>query len=84
MYSFHCNQFDTLSFNESICSVYNVDFSVGRHHVAVCFLFVPPSLCSLLLPSFRSMKCFSSSVLLCQVVGCTFTDTACVLHSGLT
>ena len=68
----------------SIGSVYNVDISVCRHHVAVCFLFVPPSLCSLLLPSFRSLKCFSSSVLLCQVVRCIFADTACVLHSSLT
>ena len=69
-----------LSLNEDICSVDNFDVSVCRDRVAVCFLFVPPVPCSFLLPAFRRMRCFSSSVLLCQVGGCTFADTACVLH----
>ena len=30
------------------------------------------------------MRCFSSSLLLCRVVGCTFAHTACVLHWSLT
>ena len=68
------------SFNEDICSVDNFDVSVCRYRVAVCFLFVPPVPCSFLLPAFRRMRCFSSSVLLCQVGGCTFADTGCVLH----
>ncbi|KAI4560100.1 hypothetical protein MJT46_012338 [Ovis ammon polii x Ovis aries] len=37
-----------------------------RYRVAVCFLFVPPVPCSFLLPAFRRMRRFSSSVLLCQ------------------
>ena len=69
-----------LSFNEDVCSVYSFDVSVCRYRVAVCFLFVPPVPCSFLLAAFRRMRCFSSSVLLCQVGGCTFADTACVLH----
>ena len=60
-----------LSFNEDICSVDNFDVSVCRYSVAAC---------SFLLAAFRRMRCFSSSVLLCQVGGCTFADTACVLH----
>ncbi|KAI4535460.1 hypothetical protein MG293_014686 [Ovis ammon polii] len=41
-------------------------FSKTKYRVAVCFLFVPPVPCSFLLPAFRRMRCFSSSVLLCQ------------------
>ena len=69
-----------LSFNEDICSVDSFDVSVCRYRVAVCFLFVPPVPCSFLLAAFRRMRCFSSSVLLCQVGGCTLADTACVLR----
>ena len=68
----------------SIGSVYNVDIQcVDTMLLCVfCLSHLVCVLCSW--PSFRSMKCFSSSVLLCQVVGCTFADTACVLLSSLT
>ncbi|KAI4589110.1 hypothetical protein MJG53_003518 [Ovis ammon polii x Ovis aries] len=50
-----------------LCMASHEDMRDARkYRVAVCFLFAPPVPCSFLLPAFRRMTCFSSSVLLCQ------------------
>ena len=65
MYSFHWNQFDTLSFNESICSVYNVDIQcVDTTLLCVfCLSHLVCVLCSCLL-----LKLWSVSLVLCSSV----------------
>ena len=83
MYSFHCNQFDNFYLLMRIFALFIVlIFQCVDTVLLFCFLSGPPIL-SFLLPSFRSMKCFSSSVPLYQVVGSTFSDTACVLPLSL-